>query len=206
MPHRHSGFGAEGIGLCRTEHMFFEGDRIKAFREMILADDEAGRRVALAKLLPIQRGDFEGLFKAMNGFPVTVRLLDPPLHEFVPHDEKGQKEMAREMDVPLQKIVAKVGVAGRVQPHAGTPRLPPGQHLPRDHRDAGTRHHRGGHECPCAGHPVHVEIMVPLVATTRNCATRKASSTRRPNRYSSERNDKIDYMVGTMIEVPPAQP
>ena len=80
------GFGAEGIGLCRTEHMFFEGDRIKAFREMILADDEAGRRVALAKLLPIQRSDFEGLFKAMNGFPVTVRLLDPPLHEFVPHD------------------------------------------------------------------------------------------------------------------------
>ena len=99
---------AEGIGLCRTEHMFFEGDRIKAIREMILADDEAGRRVALAKLLPMQRGDFEGLFKAMNGYPVTVRLLDPPLHEFVPHDEKGQKEMAEEMNVPLQKIVAKV--------------------------------------------------------------------------------------------------
>ena len=147
------GFGAEGIGLCRTEHMFFEGDRIKAFREMILADDEAGRRVALAKLLPIQRGDFEGLFKAMNGFPVTVRLLDPPLHEFVPHDEKGQKEMAREMDVPPPEDRRQGRVAGRVQPHAGTPRLPPGQHLPRDHRDAGTRHHRGGHECPCAGHP-----------------------------------------------------
>ena len=81
-------FGAQGIGLCRTEHMFFEGDRIKAVREMILADDEAGRRKALAKLLPIQRGDFEGLFEAMNGLPVTVRLLDPPLHEFVPHFEK----------------------------------------------------------------------------------------------------------------------
>ena len=98
-------FGAEGIGLCRTEHMFFEGDRIKAIREMILADDEAGRRVALGKLLPIQRGDFEGLFKAMNGYPVTVRLLDPPLHEFVPHDEKGQQEMAQEMNVPLKKIL-----------------------------------------------------------------------------------------------------
>jgi pyruvate,orthophosphate dikinase len=84
-------FGATGIGLCRTEHMFFEGDRIKAVREMILADDEAGRRKALAKLLPMQRGDFEGLFRAMDGLPVTIRLLDPPLHEFVPHDEAGQQ-------------------------------------------------------------------------------------------------------------------
>ncbi|WP_300830359.1 pyruvate, phosphate dikinase, partial [uncultured Alistipes sp.] len=112
-------FGAEGIGLCRTEHMFFEGDRIKAIREMILADDEAGRRVALAKLLPIQRGDFEGLFKAMNGYPVTVRLLDPPLHEFVPHDEKGQQEMAQEMNVPLKKIVAKVEALAEFNPMLG---------------------------------------------------------------------------------------
>ena len=87
-------FGAEGIGLCRTEHMFFEGDRIKSVREMILAPDEAGRRKALAKLLPIQRGDFEGLFREMNGLPVTIRLLDPPLHEFLPHDEANQKIMA----------------------------------------------------------------------------------------------------------------
>ncbi len=119
-------FGAEGIGLCRTEHMFFEGDRIKALREMILADDEAGRRVALAKMLPIQQSDFEGLFKAMNGFPVTIRLLDPPLHEFVPHDEKGQKEMAREMDVPVAEDRRQGRVAGRVQPDAGPPRLPSG--------------------------------------------------------------------------------
>ena len=84
-------FGANGIGLCRTEHMFFEGERINAVREMILADDEAGRRKALAKLLPMQRGDFEGLFREMSGLPVTIRLLDPPLHEFVPHDEAGQK-------------------------------------------------------------------------------------------------------------------
>ena len=87
-------FGATGIGLCRTEHMFFEGDRIMAVREMILADDEAGRRKALAKLLPMQRGDFEGLFREMDGLPVTIRLLDPPLHEFVPHDEAGQRVMA----------------------------------------------------------------------------------------------------------------
>ncbi|WP_297412525.1 pyruvate, phosphate dikinase, partial [uncultured Alistipes sp.] len=112
-------FGAEGIGLCRTEHMFFEGDRIKAIREMILADDEAGRRVALGKLLPIQRGDFEGLFKAMNGYPVTVRLLDPPLHEFVPHDEKGQQEMAQEMNVPLKKIAEKVESLQEFNPMLG---------------------------------------------------------------------------------------
>ena len=85
-------FGATGIGLCRTEHMFFEGERISAVREMILADDEAGRRKALAKLLPMQRGDFEGLFREMSGLPVTIRLLDPPLHEFVPHDEAGQQD------------------------------------------------------------------------------------------------------------------
>ena len=112
-------FGAEGIGLCRTEHMFFEGDRIKAIREMILADDEAGRRVALAKLLPMQRGDFEGLFKAMNGYAVTVRLLDPPLHEFVPHDAKGQQEMAAEMNVPVEKIVTKVEALAEFNPMLG---------------------------------------------------------------------------------------
>ncbi|MBR2867427.1 MAG: pyruvate, phosphate dikinase, partial [Alistipes sp.] len=101
-------FGAQGIGLCRTEHMFFEGDRIKAIREMILSDDEAGRRVALSKLLPMQRGDFEGLFKVMNGYPVIVRLLDPPLHEFAPNTEKDQRDMAEAMGIPFEKVVAKV--------------------------------------------------------------------------------------------------
>ncbi|MCB5230865.1 MAG: pyruvate, phosphate dikinase, partial [Candidatus Cloacimonas sp.] len=101
-------FGAIGIGLCRTEHMFFEGDRIKAVREMILAGDEAGRRRALDKLLPMQRSDFEGIFEAMNGLPVTVRLLDPPLHEFVPHDERSQQEMADEMGLTLKEISDKV--------------------------------------------------------------------------------------------------
>ncbi|MBR6759428.1 MAG: pyruvate, phosphate dikinase, partial [Alistipes sp.] len=101
-------FGAEGIGLCRTEHMFFEGERIKAVREMILADDEAGRRVALNKLLPMQRGDFEGLFKAMKGYPVIVRLLDPPLHEFAPNTEKEQREMAEELGITYEAVAAKV--------------------------------------------------------------------------------------------------
>ncbi len=97
-------FGAKGIGLCRTEHMFFEGDRIIAMREMILAEDEAGRRKALEKLLPIQRADFEGIFEAMHDLPVTVRLLDPPLHEFVPHEEENQKEMADEMGITVEEI------------------------------------------------------------------------------------------------------
>jgi len=101
-------FGATGIGLCRTEHMFFEGEKIKAMREMILAPDEAGRRVALAKILPYQEKDFEGIFEAMEGCPVTVRLLDPPLHEFVPHDEKGQREMAETMGVSLKVIKQRV--------------------------------------------------------------------------------------------------
>jgi pyruvate,orthophosphate dikinase len=101
-------FGAVGIGLCRTEHMFFEGMKIKAMREMILAENEAGRRKALEKILPYQQADFEGIFEVMDGFPVTVRLLDPPLHEFVPHDEKGQKEMAEAMGLPLQKIQQRV--------------------------------------------------------------------------------------------------
>ena len=97
-------FGAKGIGLCRTEHMFFEGDRIKAMREMILSKDEEGRRHALDKLLPMQRGDFEGIFEAMDGLGVTIRLLDPPLHEFVPHQLATQKELAEEMGMSIDEV------------------------------------------------------------------------------------------------------
>ncbi|MDD3235747.1 MAG: pyruvate, phosphate dikinase, partial [Candidatus Cloacimonetes bacterium] len=112
-------FGAQGIGLCRTEHMFFEGDRIKPMREMILADDETGRRLALDKLLPIQRADFEGIFTAMDGFPVTVRLLDPPLHEFVPHDEAAQQEIANELGMSLAKVKQRVDSLHEVNPMLG---------------------------------------------------------------------------------------
>ncbi|HNT52113.1 MAG TPA: pyruvate, phosphate dikinase, partial [Candidatus Syntrophosphaera sp.] len=112
-------FGAQGIGLCRTEHMFFEGDRIKAMREMILADDEAGRRKGLDKLLPMQRSDFEGIFTAMDGFPVTIRLLDPPLHEFVPHEEAQQKDLAAELGVPLQKVKDRVAALHEFNPMLG---------------------------------------------------------------------------------------
>ncbi|WP_304964079.1 pyruvate, phosphate dikinase, partial [uncultured Alistipes sp.] len=156
-------FGAEGIGLCRTEHMFFEGDRIKAIREMILADDEAGRRVALGKLLPIQRGDFEGLFKAMNGYPVTVRLLDPPLHEFVPHDEKGQQEMAQEMNVPLKKIAEKVESLQEFNPMLGHRGCRLGNTYPEITEMQARAIIEAAMNVKASGMPVHVEIMVPLV-------------------------------------------
>ena len=197
-------FGAEGIGLCRTEHMFFEGDRIKAFREMILADDEAGRRVALAKLLPIQRGDFEGLFKAMNGFPVTVRLLDPPLHEFVPHDEKGQKEMAAEMGVPLAKIVAKVESLAEFNPMLGHRGCRLGNTYPEITEMQARAIIEAAMNVKATGIPVHVEIMVPLVGNHKELRYQKSIIDATAEQVFSERNDKIDYMVGTMIEVPRA--
>ena len=137
-------FGAEGIGLCRTEHMFFEGDRILAVREMILADDETGRRAALAKLLPMQRDDFAELFTMMDGLPVTIRLLDPPLHEFLPHTEAEIAEVAkRDGDLARQAQAARRGAA-RVQPDARLPRLPPRDRLSGDRRDAGAGDLRGG--------------------------------------------------------------
>ena len=197
-------FGAEGIGLCRTEHMFFEGDRIKAIREMILADDEAGRRVALAKLLPMQRGDFEGLFKAMNGYPVTVRLLDPPLHEFVPHDEKGQKEMAEEMNVPLQKIVAKVESLAEFNPMLGHRGCRLGNTYPEITEMQARAIIEAAMNVKASGIPVHVEIMVPLVGNHKELRYQKKIIDSTAEQVFSERNDKIDYMVGTMIEVPRA--
>ena len=139
-------FGAEGIGLCRTEHMFFEESRILAMREMICADDEAGRRRALAKILPMQRADFEALFEIMAGLPVTIRLLDPPLHEFLPHEDKEAAAVAKALGVPLEKLRDARRRAARVQSDAGLPRLPPRHPLSRDHRDAGARHLRGGRE------------------------------------------------------------
>ena len=197
-------FGAEGIGLCRTEHMFFEGDRIKAIREMILADDEAGRRVALGKLLLIQRGDFEGLFKAMNGYPVTVRLLDPPLHEFVPHDEKGQQEMAQEMNVPLKKIAEKVESLQEFNPMLGHRGCRLGNTYPEITEMQARAIIEAAMNVKASGMPVHVEIMVPLVGNHKELRYQKRIIDATAEQVFSERNDKIDYMVGTMIEVPRA--
>ena len=156
-------FGAEGIGLCRTEHMFFENTRIKAMREMILADDEAGRHVALAKLLPMQRGDFEALFEVMNGYPVTVRLLDPPLHEFVPQDEKGQREMAAEMNVSYDKIKARVDALHEVNPMLGHRGCRLGNTYPEITEMQARAIIEAAMNVEKRGIPVKVEIMVPLV-------------------------------------------
>ncbi len=198
------GFGAEGIGLCRTEHMFFEGDRIKAVREMILADDEAGRRVALAKLLPIQRGDFEGLFEVMNGLPVTVRLLDPPLHEFVPQFEKEQKELAREMGVPYEKIKAKVEALHEVNPMLGHRGCRLGNTYPEITEMQARAIIEAAMNVKKRGVPVHVEIMVPLVGNHKELRYQKNIIDSVADQVFSERNDRIEYMVGTMIEVPRA--
>ena len=197
-------FGAEGIGLCRTEHMFFEGDRIKAIREMILSDDEAGRRVALNKLLPIQRGDFEGLFKEMKGNPVTVRLLDPPLHEFVPHDLKGQQEMADEMGVPVEKIIAKVEALAEFNPMLGHRGCRLGNTYPEITEMQARAIIEAAMNVKATGMEVHVEIMVPLVGNHKELRYQKNIIDQTANQVFAERNDKIDYMVGTMIEVPRA--
>ena len=197
-------FGAEGIGLCRTEHMFFEGDRIKAVREMILADDEAGRRVALSKLLPMQRGDFEGLFEVMEGYPVTVRLLDPPLHEFVPHFEKEQRDMADEMKVPYEKIKAKVDALAEVNPMLGLRGCRLGNAYPEITEMQTRAIIEAAMNVKSRGIPVNVEIMVPLVGNHKELKYQKKIIDATAQQVFAERNDYLSYKIGTMIEVPRA--
>ncbi len=197
-------FGAEGIGLCRTEHMFFENTRIKAMREMILADDEAGRRVALAKLLPMQRGDFEALFEVMNGYPVTVRLLDPPLHEFVPQDEKGQREMAAEMNVSYEKIKARVDSLHEVNPMLGHRGCRLGNTYPEITEMQARAIIEAAMNVEKRGIPVKVEIMVPLVGNHKELRYQRDIIEHVAEEVFAERNDKMEYMVGTMIEIPRA--
>ncbi|MEG1664812.1 MAG: pyruvate, phosphate dikinase, partial [Mucinivorans sp.] len=198
------GFGAEGIGLCRTEHMFFEGDRIKIVREMILADDEEGRRKALDKLLPIQREDFEGIFKAMKGCVVTVRLLDPPLHEFVPHFEKEQRELAAELGKDLDTIKAKVEALSEVNPMLGHRGCRLGNTYPEITEMQARAIIEAAMNVKAKGMAVNVEIMVPLVGNHKELRYQKNIIDRVASEVFAERNDKIDYMVGTMIEVPRA--
>ena len=172
-------FGATGIGLCRTEHMFFEGERINAVREMILADDEAGRRKALAKLLPMQRGDFEGLFREMSGLPVTIRLLDPPLHEFVPHDEAGQKVMAQQMGVSLAKIRMRVDDLAEFNPMLGHRGCRLGITYPEITEMQARAIFEAGLNMKAQGVDVRCEIMVPLVGTVREFNAQAAGDPRR---------------------------
>ncbi len=197
-------FGATGIGLTRTEHMFFEGERINAVREMILADDEAGRRKALTKLLPMQRGDFEGLFRAMSGLPVTIRLLDPPLHEFVPHDEAGQKVMAQQMGVSLAKIRMRVDDLAEFNPMLGHRGCRLGITYPEITEMQARAIFEAGLNMKAKGIDVRCEIMVPLVGTVREFNAQASVIRSVAARVFAERGESLDYLVGTMIETPRA--
>ncbi|MDY0347509.1 MAG: pyruvate, phosphate dikinase [Tenuifilaceae bacterium] len=197
-------FGAQGIGLCRTEHMFFEGDRIKAMREMILADDEAGRRKALKKLLPIQREDFEGIFEAMQDLPVTVRLLDPPLHEFVPHEEASQKVMAEELGISLQEVKAKVDSLHEFNPMLGHRGCRLGVTYPEITEMQTRAIIEAALNLKKKGIKTFPEIMVPLIGGVAEYRNQEDIIRETAEKVFAERNDRIEYMVGTMIEVPRA--
>jgi pyruvate,orthophosphate dikinase len=184
--------------------MFFEGERIVPMREMILAEDEAGRRRALAKLLPIQRADFEGLFREMSGLPVTIRLLDPPLHEFVPHDEAGQRQMAEQMGVPVGRIRLRVEELHEFNPMLGHR----GCRLGITYPEITEMQTRAILEAACLvkleGKVVLPEIMVPLVGTVAELEHQKQVVDRVAQAVFAERGVSVDYLVGTMIEVPRA--
>ncbi|MBK7956007.1 MAG: pyruvate, phosphate dikinase [Candidatus Accumulibacter sp.] len=197
-------FGAKGIGLCRTEHMFFEGDRIKAVREMILADDEAGRRRALAKLLPMQRSDFEGLFREMSGLAVTIRLLDPPLHEFVPHDEENQRIMAHEMNVPLGVIKMRVDDLHEFNPMMGHRGCRLGITYPEITEMQTRAILEAGLNMKAKGFEVKAEIMIPLVGTVREFNAQAKIIRQTAAAVFAERGEKLEYLLGTMIETPRA--
>ncbi|MDR1897182.1 MAG: pyruvate, phosphate dikinase [Prevotellaceae bacterium] len=197
-------FGAVGIGLCRTEHMFFEGEKIKAMREMILAEDAEGRRNALIKILPYQQTDFEGIFEAMEGLPVTVRLLDPPLHEFVPHDEKGQQEMAKAMGVDVKVIKQRVDALHEQNPMLGHRGARLGNTYP-EITEMQTRAILGAAlNLKKRGVKAIPEIMVPLTGILYEFLEQEKIIRTTADKLFEEAGDSIDFKIGTMIEIPRA--
>jgi len=197
-------FGAKGIGLCRTEHMFFEGERIKAMREMILSSDVKGRKLALAKLLPYQRSDFEGIFEAMAGYGVTVRLLDPPLHEFVPHQQATQKELASEMGISIEQIRQKVSELEEFNPMLGHRGCRLGITYPEITEMQARAIIEAAMNLKAKGVDARPEIMVPLIGTVAEFSNQAAIINSTAEKVFAERGDRIGYLVGTMIEVPRA--
>lgn len=198
-------FGAEGIGLCRTEHMFFDADRIIAVRQMILAEDEAGRRAALAKLLPMQRNDFEELFSIMKGLPVTVRLLDPPLHEFLPHAEDEFEPVAAALGVSVAALRRRAGELHEFNPMLGHRGCRLGISYPEIYEmqaraivEAAIAVEKKG------GNTVEPEIMIPLVATRRELEILRGKVVSVVEQVCKEQNHKLKYLIGTMIELPRA--
>ena len=197
-------YGATGIGLCRTEHMFFEGDKIISMREMILAKDEEGRRLALDKLLPLQKEDFKGIFKAMDGYPVTVRLLDPPLHEFVPHDEKGQQEMADVMGVSFAEIHERVEGLLEANPMLGLRGCRLGNLYPEITEMQTRAIIEAALELKKEGVKTIPEIMVPLTGILYEFRAQKNVIVKTADEVFAKYGESIEYKVGTMIEIPRA--
>jgi len=197
-------FGAEGIGLCRTEHMFFGDDRITAMREMILADTEEARAKALAKLLPFQKADFVGIFEAMAGLPVTIRLLDPPLHEFLPHDAKGQEEVAKSIGVSVARVKERVDELHEFNPMMGFR----GCRLPLVYPEIGDMQVRAIIEAAIdvkkKGKEVLPEIMIPLVGVIEELTILKKRAIAVAEECMKKAGTKVEYQIGTMIELPRA--
>ena len=197
-------FGAQGIGLTRTEHMFFEVDRIKAMREMILSDTVKGRKQALEQLLPMQRDDFEGIFEAMSGLPVTVRLLDPPLHEFVPHQLATQKDLAEDMHISLEAVKSKVSELEEFNPMLGHRGCRLGITYPEITEMQTRAIIEAAINLKEKGIEVKPEIMVPLIGTLAEFVSQEEIIRTTANKVFKETNSKVDYLVGTMIEIPRA--
>ena len=197
-------FGAEGIGLCRTEHMFFEGERITSMREMIVARDESGRRRALAKLLPMQRGDFEGIFEAMDGFPVTIRLLDPPLHEFLPHGGEETKLLARTLQLSREELTRIVESLRETNPMLGHRGVRLAVTYPEITEMQGRAIFEAAVRAMRRGIDVRPEIMVPLVATSKEFEHQRAILEESAHQVLGAMGERVPYLIGTMIELPRA--
>ena len=197
-------FGAIGIGLCRTEHMFFEGEKIKAMREMILAETAKEREVALAKLLPFQKADFVGIFNAMEGLHVTVRLLDPPLHEFVPHDAKGQQMLAEAMGKTVEAVQRRVKSLEEFNPMLGHRGCRLGNTYPEITRMQTTAILGAALELKKEGKVIYPEIMVPLVGIINEFEEQKNAIVEAANALFAAEGDSVEYTIGTMIEIPRA--
>ena len=197
-------FGAEGIGLCRTEHMFFEGDRIDAVREMILSEDKAGREKALRKILPMQMDDFIGIFEAMDGLPVTIRLLDPPLHEFLPHKEEDMKDLAKKMGVDFSVIKQKTESLHEFNPMLGHRGCRLAVTYPEIAEMQGEAIIRAALTVQKKGVEVLPEIMIPLTGTHKEFEYLRDVIVAKADEIFAKENDKVEYMVGTMIEIPRA--
>jgi pyruvate,orthophosphate dikinase len=195
-------FGAEGVGLCRTEHMFFGEGKIGPMREMILAESVEERRQALAKLLPLQRQDFEGIFRVMDGRPVTIRTIDPPLHEFLPHDAEGQAALAAEMGIPVERVRARVEALHEFNPMLGFRGCRLGIVYPEISEMQSRAVFEAAAEVQQSGIKVKPEVMIPLVGFKKELDLQVEIVHRVAKEVMAEKKVKLDYMVGTMIEIP----